>query len=266
MFSPVEIIAILLIGVASGVVTGIMGGSGVVIVVPALALFLAFPIHTAIGTSLFINVVAAAVTSAVFYRHRNIYLKPGLWIALGSVAGAQAGSAIADLIPPLGLSYLFGIFMIPLGIRLWRRGVRREASLGQDSPATAILPSAESWRNRSFALGLGLVVGMLCGLFGFGGGLMFLLILIFVLRYPLHLAVGTSAFIMAITASSGALGYGLRGNIEIYAALIASVPTVLAAGLGARVANRVTPATLGKIIGGIFILLGIAMIVTRFIA
>ena len=52
MFTLLEVIVILLIGVGSGIFTGIMGGSGVMVVVPMLTLFLSFPVHTAIGTSL----------------------------------------------------------------------------------------------------------------------------------------------------------------------------------------------------------------------
>jgi len=88
MFSTIEIIIILLIGAGAGVFTGVMGGSGVVVVVPSLTLFLGFPVHVAIGTSLLTNVIAALVTSVIYYRHHNLYIKPGLWIAIGSVVGA----------------------------------------------------------------------------------------------------------------------------------------------------------------------------------
>jgi len=121
-------------------------------------------------------------------------------------------------------------------------------------------------RQQLDCLGLGVFVGIMCGLFGAGGGGMILLILIFVLRYPVHLAVGTSSFIMMITAASGTAGYVLHGNIDIQAALIASVPTVLAAGLGAGIANRVGERTLGRIIGFVLAALGLAMIATQFLA
>jgi len=110
MFSLIDIVAILLIGACAGIVTGIMGASGVVVVVPALTLALNFPIHIAIGTSLLIDVIAASVTSYAYYRHGNIYIKPGLWIALGSVTGAQAGSVLASMIPlpfALGSGHFF---------------------------------------------------------------------------------------------------------------------------------------------------------------
>lgn len=265
MFTPVDIVAILLIGAAAGIVTGIMGGSGVMVVVPALTLTLAFPVHSAIGTSLVINVIAAAVTAFIYFRHGNLYVKPALWIALGSVAGAQGGSVLAHQIPPMGMSNLFGLFLIPMGLLLWFRGIRRGEGLAA-TPGEGDTAPAMTRRSTLMALGLGLFVGVMCGLFGAGGGVMILLILIFVLHYPLHLAVGTSSLIMAITAASGAVGYAIQGSVELSTALIASVATVAAAGGGARVANRASERTLGRIIGAIMAALGIAMIVTQYLA
>ncbi|MDY6892134.1 MAG: sulfite exporter TauE/SafE family protein [Chloroflexota bacterium] len=264
MFSPITIVVILIIGAAAGVVTGIMGGSGVVVVVPALTLLLGFEAQVAIGTSLLINVIAALVTAFVYYRHGNLYVRPALWIALGSVFGAQAGSLFADMIPPLGMSNLFGLFLIPMGILLWVRGIRGAATLANTltDTATPIMTT----RNKLSALALGLFVGIMCGLFGAGGGVMILLILLFVLHYPMHLAVGTSSLIMAITAISGTVGYSIRDNIDIFTALIAGVATVLSAGLGARVANKVSEVTLGRSIGVILAALGIAMIATQYIS
>jgi len=105
----------------------------------------------------------------------------------------------------------------------------------------------------------------MCGIFGAGGGGMILLILIFVLRYPVHVAVGTSSFIMMITAASGTVGYALQENIDVYAALIASATALLAAGLGALVANRVSERTLGRAIGAVLTALGVAMVSAQYL-
>jgi hypothetical protein len=266
MFPAIEIVVILLIGAGAGIMVGIMGGSGVMVVVPMLTLLLSFPVHTAIGTSLLIDVIATVVTSFIYHHHHNVYIKPGLWIALGSVAGAQAGSIFADMIPPLGMSNLFGLMLVPLGILLWLRGIRRTTGdpRGNASENSIRLP-AQTRKQQLTALGLGVFVGIMCGLFGAGGGGMILIILIFVLHYPVHMAVGTSSFIMMITAASGTAGYVLHGNINIYAALIASVPTLLAASLGATVANRVSERTLGRIIGAVLTILGVSMIATQYL-
>jgi len=262
LFSAVEIVAILLIGATAGLVTGLIGASGVMVIVPALTISLNYAVHTAIGTSLLITVIASSVTSFIYYSHGNIYVRPALWVAVASIAGAQAGSAFADIIPPVGMGSLFGFFLIPMGVVFWVRGARRTAGLEEEQAhSSGGSVQVMTLKSRIYALGLGLFVGIMCGLFGAGGGIMFLLILVFVLRYPLHLAVGTSSLIMAITASSGAIGYGIRGNIDAYAALIASVTIVLVASQGARLANRVSQIVLGRIIGTILVALGITMIV-----
>ena len=266
MFSLIEVAIIILIGSGAGIMVGIMGGSGVMVVVPMLTLLLSFSVHTAIGTSLLIDVIATVVTSVIYHRHKNIYIKPGLWIALGSVAGAQAGSLFADMIPTLGMSNLFGFMLIPMGIMFWIRGVRPTPGglKNNDSENTSKLP-VQTKKQQLIALGLGFFVGIMCGLFGAGGGAMILMILIFVLRYPVHVAVGTSSFIMMITAASGTVGYVIHGNIDIYAALIASVPTLLTAFLGAKIANRVSEKTLGRIIGVVLTILGVIMITTQYL-
>ena len=266
-FSLLEVVLILAIGSGAGVMVGIMGGSGVMVVVPMLTLLLSFPVHTAIGTSLLIDVIATVVTATIYHRHQNVYIRPGLWIALGSVAGALAGSRVADMIPPIGMTGLFALMLIPTGIYLWVKGLGRPglAAADDDRTGSPRLP-VQTGREKLTALGLGLFVGLMCGLFGAGGGGMILLILIFVLHYPVHLAVGTSSFIMMITAASGTAGYIIHSNIDIQAALIASVPTVLAAGIGAGIANRVSERTLGRIIGVVLTVLGVAMIATRVVA
>jgi uncharacterized membrane protein YfcA len=267
VFSPVEIILILVIGTGAGVMVGIMGGSGVMVVVPMLTLLLAFPVHTAIGTSLLIDVIATVVTASIYHRHQNVYIRPGLWIALGSVGGALAGSRFADMIPPFGMANLFGLMLIPTGVILWVRGIGYAGRDLQDSDLDDAPRLPVQTRGQQLtALGLGVFVGIMCGLFGAGGGGMILLILIFILHYPVHLAVGTSSFIMMITAASGTAGYILHEHIDIHAALIASVPTVLAAGLGAAIANRVGEKTLGRIIGVLLTTLGVAMIATQYLA
>ena len=262
----IEIIIILLIGIGAGLMVGIMGGSGVMVVVPMLTLLLGFQIHAAIGTSLLIDVIATVITSIIYHRHHNIYVKPGLWIAAGSVVGAQAGSAFASMIPSIGMSNLFGLMLIPMGILLGVRGIQRTPKGPENSTPdnTAMMP-VQTRKQQITALGLGVLVGVMCGLFGAGGGGMILIILIFVLRYPVHVAVGTSSFIMMITAASGTAGYILQGHIDVYAAIIASVPTLLTASLGATVANRVSEKTLGRIIGVVLTSLGVIMIAAQYL-
>jgi uncharacterized membrane protein YfcA len=87
----------------------------------------------------------------------------------------------------------------------------------------------------------------------------------FVLDYPIHSAIGTSTIIMAITAASATTGYLARGNVDVTAGLIVAAGTVIGGLSGARFANIVSERALSKIVGGIFMVLGVVMTVLRFI-
>ena len=70
---PIEIE--ILIGLATGLVVGITGASGVLLVVPLLTILLNFSMHTAVGTSLFVDVITPLVVAYSYYRHGNVNLK-----------------------------------------------------------------------------------------------------------------------------------------------------------------------------------------------
>ena len=98
-----EYFLILLVGYIAGTITGLIGASGVMVVVPALVL-LGYSSAESIGASLFIDVVASLVVSWTYHQHKNLELKQGIWITIGSVIGAQVGSFLSPPFPILVLT------------------------------------------------------------------------------------------------------------------------------------------------------------------
>ena len=121
------IIEMILIGVFTGVITGLTGASGNMVVVPLVNLLLGFSIHEAIGTSLMITVLSSLAISVVYFRHDNIDIKAGIWIAAGSVVGAQTGTKCAINMSEISLGGGFGIFMAIIGIVIWNRGINHKS-------------------------------------------------------------------------------------------------------------------------------------------
>jgi uncharacterized membrane protein YfcA len=252
-----------LVGVCSGGITSLIGASGVMIVVPALNLVFELSVHEAIGTSLMVDVIASLAVAYTYYRHGNIDLGRGFWIAIGSVIGAQIGALFASGLPEHGLGAAFGLVLIVAGVIMWRRGLSSEAL----SRKLAGRAKFNTNKQRIIAaVGLGFVLGIISGIFGAGGGVMVLLVLIFVLNFSVHKAIGTSTLIMAITALSGAVGYGVRGNVDLVAGLVVGAGTVIGGVSGARFANKVDEKTLSKVVSVVFIVLGIVMTVIRIVS
>ncbi len=255
------IIILILIGIFTGIVTGLTGASGVMVVVPFLNILLNYSIYEAIGTSLLVNIISPLAISYVYYKHGNIDLKSGIWIAIGSIIGAQVGTMFASGIPEIGLGGGFGIFMVIMGIFIWSKGINHE-SIAKISKKLVKFETRTQIIVTSLILGF--LVGIMTGIFGAGGGGMILLILIFVLNFPIHLAIGTSALLMVITSCSGTVAYALRGNIQLVPGLIMGI-TSAASGMGSAVfANKVNERILGKAVGIIFLILGLAMTVLHF--
>ena len=258
---------LLLIGGAAGVVTGLIGASGVMIVVPALVL-LGYATADAIGASLFIDTLASVVVAATYYQSGHLNLKRGLSIVIGSVGGAQIGSLLSVFVPDTGLSGGFSVFLLLSAVMFWsRKG--QPGQLAADAHTSGTNASQARFlrllRSNVTVSGLilGLMVGIVSGLLGAGGGVMILLILVFVMQYGLHEGIGTSTLIMAFTAASGAIGHALSSNLPWKAAIWGAVGTVIGGRIAARFANRVNERVLSKVVGSIFAALAIVMVIAN---
>lgn len=254
----IEIIELILIGVFTGIITGLTGASGVVIVVPLVNLLLNFTIHEAIGTSLIVDTIAPLAISATYYEYGNIDIRSSIWIAVGSITGAQIGAFLVTGVSGTGLGSFFGIFMVIMGIIMFRRGINREAIANRFNAAFKV----ERTSQKIFmSILIGLVLGIITGIIGAGGGGMILIVLIFVLGFSLQKAIGTSALIMAITTFSGSIGYAIHGNINILSGIIIGIGATVAGIVSARFANKVDEKSLGRVVASIFIILGLFLTV-----
>ena len=103
----------------------------------------------------------------------------------------------------------------------------------------------------------GIVVGFICGFVGAGGGMMMLLLLTGILGYELKTAVGTSVFIMAFTAFTGAAShFAIGGMPDVWCLLLCVASTLLWARIAAKFANKASAATLNRATGVVLTVLG----------
>ena len=111
----------------------------------------------------------------------------------------------------------------------------------------------------------GVFIGFICGFIGAGGGMMMLLILTTVLGYELKTAVGTSVFIMAFTALTGAVSHFAIGGIpDITVWLLCIVFTFIWARVAAVFANKASAKTLNQATGIILVILGVVVMSFQF--
>jgi uncharacterized membrane protein YfcA len=248
-----EFLLILSVGGFAGIMTGLMGASGVMAVVPGMML-LGYSAHQAISTSLAVDLTASVLVVITYFQHGKVNLGQGLYIALAAILGAQIGSRFSVALPESGLSLGFGLFLIASSLLLWRQGLSRPLDRLQASRL------ALWFKGKPLAcVAIGLYAGVYSGLFGAGGGLLFLFALL-LLGYSLHQAVGTSTLIMALTTASGTLGHAMLGQLPLLAVGGVTTGTVLGSLASARLANRMEERFLSKAIALVLGLLGVMIL------
>ena len=96
--------------------------------------------------------------------------------------------------------------------------------------------------------------------------MMMLLLLTSVLGYELKTAVGTSVFIMAFTALTGAVShFAIGGMPDVFVLVLCVLFTLIFALIAAKIANKAKPVTLNRIVGIVLVTLGAAILITEYI-
>lgn len=94
---------------------------------------------------------------------------------------------------------------------------------------------------------LGLLAGVLAGLFGIGGGVIMVIGMVSLMKLPFHTATGTSLAAMLLPVGVfGAMEYYRRGNLDIKAGLLLAAGLTVGTWLGARLALHTAPAVLQR--------------------
>ncbi len=119
--SAVTIIILIVIGIAAGMLSGLVGVGGGIIIVPALVYFLAFSQKQAQGTSLAILLLPIGILAVLnYYKDPQVHLdvKVVVLIILGFLAGSYFGSKLALLLPDATVKKIFAVFMLLIAIKM----------------------------------------------------------------------------------------------------------------------------------------------------
>jgi uncharacterized protein len=259
------VITALVAGLGAGVVTGLIGASAVTFAVPVLVTFLSISAYDAIGVSLLTDVVASLVAAWVYHKHGRLRIRPALIIAAAAATGALLGSRLAAFLPDAHLGAITAIVILTTGIRL---AFRPQSLLPHESGKPRLLmriPISDSILHLIAGLVGGLGVGLFCGVYGAGGGISILFLLVYAMDFAPHEAIGTSVLVMAFTAASGALGHAISDTLPWAIAGIASAGGVLGAVAAAWIANRWNERRLARVAGIMFVVLAAMMLLARYI-
>ncbi len=117
--SLLTILILVVIGLASGALSGLVGIGGGLVIVPALVLFLGFSQKMAQGTSLGILLLPIGILAVIqYYKAGYVDIPTVLVVAIGFLAGGYFGSKIALSLPQDTVKKIFAILLLIVAIKI----------------------------------------------------------------------------------------------------------------------------------------------------
>ncbi|HEX6001809.1 MAG TPA: sulfite exporter TauE/SafE family protein [Hyphomicrobiaceae bacterium] len=247
-----NVVLLLMMGFAIGFLSGMFGVGGGFILTPML-IFLGVPPAVAVGTGAS-QVVAASVSGAVgHWRRNNIDLQMGFILTAGGFVGALLGVQLlaymiahGQLEPFVAISYVVmlgvvGTLMLIESLRVLRAAPTSKvaSSMRRGGQHTWLdgLPFKVRFRHsRIYAslipfLAIGAIVGLLTAIMGVGGGFLLVPAMIYLLRIPTRIVIGTSTVqILCVTAFTTVLQAATNFTVDV----LLSVPLMAGSVIGAQ--------------------------------
>jgi uncharacterized membrane protein YfcA len=166
------------------------------------------------------------------------------WIYfITSGPAAMLGASITDWFEPKSFQLIFGIFMLFMAGLLMFKHLLQPAQINwaiQRKFTDLAGVTSEYGYNIPAALAVGFGVGFISGLFGIGGGSLFVPAMVLLFRYPAHVATATSMFVIFLSSILGSMTHMYHGDVGGWLVLALAPGAWLGGWLGARIVRRIS--------------------------
>lgn len=255
----VNIFVILGMGGAVGFLSGIFGVGGGFLMTPLL-IFYGIPPAVAVATEAN-QIVASSVSGALaHWRRGGVDLKLGSVLLVGGLIGSTLGIWIFKILRSLGqidliISLSYVTFLGVVGFLMLVESAKTIARSRNGTLPTLRRPGQHTWvhglpfkmrfkRSKLYVsalpiLAIGAAVGVLAAIMGVGGGFIMVPAMIYILRVPTKVVIGTSLFqILVVTAFVTVLHATSNQTVDALLALVLMIGGVIGAQFGVRVGQR----------------------------
>jgi uncharacterized membrane protein YfcA len=251
-----------------GIVLGLGGG---IFLVPFLTLVLGFPVKSAAAISLTTVIATSSAAAAAHAGSHQMNLRLGMLLEVATAAGSLLGGITAQVVAESTVQRIFGVVAILVAAVMLARVNRRNIISDPDADPGRLgdrfhdVDSGHvvTYRVKRLPLALfaSFVAGNLSSLLGIGGGVIKVPVLNAWCGVPLRAAAATSAMMIGVTATSGAIIYYGRGNLPPLAAAPAVLGVQFGSWAGLQLAERVSAKWLKLLMAAILVIVGALMFV-----
>jgi len=245
----IELVFMYLAFFIASCISSMIGIGGGVLYVPILLAF-GFPFYQAAAISIFIIMALSISASLVYYRAQLIDWKLAFIIEPLAAIMSLMGGYYSSFIKIKELKILFILFLIVSGYFMIKPVKKiQDKFINQRKWGYWLRKFGEEEYSVNLLLGLPItaLAGLMAGLLGTGGGVIKVSLMVLFLGVPMKIAVGTSCFMVGITALFGFWGHFFAGHFEPKMALILAVVVFIGAQAGSRISIKADKILLKKI-------------------
>jgi uncharacterized membrane protein YfcA len=237
------------IGLAAGCLSALLGVGGGILMVPAMVLMLRVTQHRAHGTSLAVILPTALAAAYRYHLAGRVEWELVVPLAIGGVFGALIGASVANAMGAGLLRRVFGAFIVLVGLLM--------IIIKGDYHAGAALAGTGA---GNWTIGMvGLIAGVMSGLLGVGGGIIMVPAIVFLLGRDQHVAQGVSLAVIIPVSISGAWIHARKGNVIPSLAFWISVGAVVGATVVGNAVQQIQEGVLRALFGTFLVIMGVFM-------
>lgn len=235
------------IGLVGGVLSGLFAIGGGILIVPLLIWRTGMDQRRAAATSLVAIVPTALVSSLTYLLHGQVDLMAALCVTMGAIVGTVGGTHLLHRIPVLQLQAMFVVFILLVAARLLLVSPHRGA------PVHLTLLVAGGY------VAIGLVMGLASGLFGVGGGIVAVPLLVSLFAVSDLVAKGTSLLVSVPTGTVGTLSNRRAGLVDVRAGLVVGLAAAVASVPAVELSLTLSPRLSGQLFAGLLVLVAVQL-------
>jgi uncharacterized membrane protein YfcA len=282
--SSINVLLIFSLGILVGLLSGIFGVGGGFLMTPLLIMIGVPPTVAAASDS---NQIVGASTSGTLahYRLGNVDFKMGILLLIGGVTGGTVGVQIIKILRAVGnadflikITYVLMLGFVGSYMFLESLQAIRKKKAAQEPPVAkeskyAQLLGKLPWQTNFdtsgvrisvlMPLGLGVFVGVLAAIMGVGGGFIMVPVMVYLLRMPMHVVVGTSLFQILFTCIDVTIMQAYSNHtVDFVLALILLLGSTLGAQFGAKISKKLGGDQLKILLASIVLLVMVKMLLS----
>jgi len=286
---PVNIILVLLLGLAAGFLAGMFGIGGGFLATPFL-MFIGIPPATAVSTSTN-QIIAASVSGLLAHlRKGNVDIKMGLFLIFGGFIGSSFGVSIFRLLQKSGqidivIAIVYVLFLGTISVTMlidsikslmtrkygitWEKNQNSKANnflrFVDNLPWQVYFPKSQISVSILTPVILSIGIGILVSLMGIGGGFLMIPAMIYILRMPSSVVVGTSLFQIVFIASNATFLQAITtNNVDIVLAFLMIISSAIGAQIGTRVGYKVDADSMRSFLALLLLFVCVKMVLLLF--